>query len=81
MHLIINSNSISKIMKQTKIFCVSASTSYKLQDQINDWLISIKEGQSKKLYDIKLSTVVTPNQVNIYALAIYDDGNGKDSID
>ena len=63
-------------MKQTKIF--SAATPIRLQDQINEWLVSIKEGQSKKLHDIKLSTVVTPNQINICALAIYDDSDAVD---
>ena len=63
-------------MKQTKVFCVSA-TSYgllKLESQINEWLVSIKEGQSKRLCDIKIGTVEISNQTNnIYALAIYDE--------
>ena len=62
-------------MKQTKIFSSTAGPHSTLETQINEWLVSIKEGQSKKLHDIKISTVVssTTNQVNIYALVIYED--------
>lgn len=46
-------------MKQTKIFTSVAGPHSRLDSQINEWLVSIKEGQSKKLHDIKISTVVS----------------------
>jgi hypothetical protein len=62
-------------MKQTKLFSSVAGPHSRLDSQINEWLVSIKEGQAKKLLDIKLSTVVssTTNNINVYALVIYED--------